>query len=155
MTGTLTKYAPAIIQFAIVLVGALAQLTGRITFVDALQLIPLAANAVLVYFVPLFGPAARSGWKTGVAVLGALAAAGIPFAATGHITGTQVAVVILAGLQVLGAHVGVQIRNDGTSGGVTPAPEVPVPPAVTSAWATELPSAPATQLLQTIDTAGH
>lgn len=114
-SNVLARYAPAIIQLAIVLVGALAQLTGQITVTDALQLIPLAGNAVLVYLVPLFGPAQRSGWKTGIAVLGAVAAAAIPFQQTGHITGAQLAVVILAGLQVLGAHVGVQIRNDAAS----------------------------------------
>lgn len=115
MNSTSAKYAPAIIQIAIVLVGALAQLSGRITLVDALQLIPLFANAFLVYLVPLFGAAMRSGWKTGVAVLGALVAAGIPFAAVHHITAAQIAVVLLAGLQALGAHIGVQIRNEATT----------------------------------------
>lgn len=111
MNSTLSKYAPALIQFAIVLVGAFAQISGHITLVDALQLIPLAVNAFTVYFARLFGTAMRSGWKTGAAVVGALAAAAIPFATTHHITGAQVAIVILAGLQVLGAHIGVQIRN--------------------------------------------
>ncbi|MBW4033040.1 MAG: hypothetical protein HIU88_10290 [Acidobacteria bacterium] len=126
-TSTVSKYAPALIPLAIVLVGALAQLTGHITLIDALQLIPLAGNALLIYLVPLFGTAARSGWKTGVAVLGALITAGIPYAATGHITGSQIAIVILAGLQALGAHIGVQIRNDAatfavsSTGVVTPA----------------------------------
>lgn len=121
MTSTPAKYAPALIQIAIVLVGALAQLTGRVTLVDGLQLIPLAANALLVYLVPLFGAAMRSGWKTGVAVLGALAAAAIPFAAVHHITGAQIAIVLLAGLQALGAHIGVQIRNDAAAAPVAPA----------------------------------
>ena len=130
MNSTLAKYAPAIIQLAIVLVGALAQLTSHITLVDGLQLIPLAANVVGVYFLPLLGAAQRSGWKTGLAVVGALVAAGIPFAANHAITGAQVAIVILAGLQALGAHVGVQIRNDAatfavsTAGVVTPAPAI-------------------------------
>jgi hypothetical protein len=117
MNSVLAKYSSSLIQIAIVLVAALAQLTGRVTLVDALQLLALGANALLVYLVPLFGTAMRSGWKTGVAVLGALVAAGVPFATTGHITGSQIAVVLLAGLQVLGAHVGVQIRND--AAGVT------------------------------------
>lgn len=108
----MTKYAAAIIQLAIVLAGALAQLTGTITLVTALQLIVLLANAVVVYLVPLFGTQMRSGWKTGVAILGAIIAAGIPYATTHHITGPQVALVVLAGLQALGAHIGVQIRND-------------------------------------------
>lgn len=138
MNSTLAKYATALIQLTIVLVGALAQLTGRLTVVDALQLIPLAANAVLVYLVPLFGVAMRSGWKTGVAVLGALVTAAIPFAAAHHITGAQIAIVILAGLQVLGAHIGVQIRNDAAAfaapaASVAAAPAVPVePPTVTT-----------------------
>lgn len=130
MNSTLAKYAPAIIQLAIVLTGALAQLTGKLTLVDALQLIPLAANALLVYVVPLFGAAMRSGWKVGVAVLGALVAAAIPFAAVHHITGAQAAIVLLAGLQALGAHIGVQIRNDAATYAVTAAgvvtPTVPV-----------------------------
>jgi len=128
----LSRYAPAIIQFSIVLVGAFAQISGHITLVDALQLIPLAANALLVYLVPLFGASMRSGWKTGVAVIGALAAAAIPFATTHQITGAQVAIVILAGLQVLGAHIGVQIRNGATPGtGALLAPTSP-PPVVTT-----------------------
>lgn len=120
MNSTLAKYTPAIIQLAIVLVGALAQLTGHITLVDGLQLIPLAANVVGVYFLPLLGDAQRSGAKTALAVVGALVAAGIPFAANHAITGAQVAIVILAGLQVLGAHVGVQIRNDAAAFGLSP-----------------------------------
>lgn len=127
-SSTLPKYAAALIQLTIVLVGALAQLTGRITFTDGLQLIPLAGNAVLVYLVPLFGPDARSGWKTGIATLGALVAAGIPFATTGHITGAQLAIVLLAGLQALGAHIGVQIRNNAADGGGSTAPATIVEP---------------------------
>lgn len=125
-SSTLTKYAAALIQLAIVLVGALAQLTGTVSLTDGLQLVPLAANAVLVYLVPLFGAAMRSGWKTGVAVVGALVAAAIPFVATGHITGAQVAIVLLAGLQALGAHIGVQIRN---SAQTTAAPQPAAPAA--------------------------
>jgi hypothetical protein len=135
MNSALTKYAAALIQIAIVLVAALAQLTGRVTLVDALQLIALGANALLVYLVPLFGAAMRSGWKTGVAVLGALIAAGIPFATVHHITGSQIAVVLLAGLQVLGAHIGVQIRNaatNGTTSGETPQQAAVEPPTVTT-----------------------
>lgn len=121
-SSPLAKYAPALIQIAIVLVGAFAQITGRITITDALQLIPLVANAFLVYLVPLFGAAMRSGWKTGVAVIGALATSAVPLVATGHITGAQIAIVLLAGLQVLGAHIGVQIRNDaGPALGTVPA----------------------------------
>ena len=124
-SSVLTRYASALIQLTIVLVGAFAQLTGRLTITDALQLIPLAGNAVLVYLVPLFGASMRSGWKTGVAVVGALAAAAVPLVRTGHITGAEIAVVLLAGLQVLGAHIGVQIRND-----ATPAITAPVKGAV-------------------------
>lgn len=106
------KYAAAFIQLAIVLVGAVTQISGHLTLVDGLQLIPLAGNAILVYLVPLFGVNARSGWKTGVATIGALAAAAIPYATNHHITGQQILVVTLAGLQVFGAHLGVRIRND-------------------------------------------
>lgn len=108
----LAKYAAAILQLTLTLVGALVVLRGPLTLAAALQLVPLAANVVLVYFVPLFGVNMRSGWKTGVAVAVALAAAAVPFATAGHITGGQALVVIFAGLQALGAHVGVQIRND-------------------------------------------
>lgn len=124
----MTKYAAALIQLAIALVGALAVLHGPITLAAALQLVPLAGNVVLVHLVPLFGPSMRSGWKTGVATAVALAAAAIPFALTGHITGGQALVVILAGLQALGAHIGVQIRN-----GATPAPEQTVIPVLAPA----------------------
>lgn len=140
MNPTLAKYATALIQLTIVLVGALAQLTGRLTLVDALQLIPLAANAVLVYLVPLFGAAMRSGWKTGVAVLGALAAAAIPFATVHHITGQQIAIVILAGLQVLGAHIGVQIRNDAADLASFPATFVGHAPAASTGQIVEPPT---------------
>ena len=108
----LAKYAAAILQLTITLVGALVVLRGPLTVAAALQLVPLAANVILVYFVPLFGVNMRSGWKTGVAVAVAIAAAAVPFATAGHITGGQALVVIFAGLQALGAHVGVQIRND-------------------------------------------
>jgi hypothetical protein len=147
-TSTLSKYAAALIPLTIVVVAALAQLTGRITLVDALQLIPLAANAVLVYLVPLFGTSMRSGWKTGVAVLGALITAGIPYAATHHITGAQIAIVVLAGLQALGAHIGVQIRNDAATFAVTPAGVVTPAAAVAS----EPPTA--TTMQKAITTAG-
>jgi hypothetical protein len=113
--NVLARYAPAITQLAITLIGALVVLRGPLTLAAALQLVPLAANVVLVYFVPLFGVNARSGWKTGVAVAVAIAAAAIPFATVGHITGGQALVVIFAGLQALGAHIGVQIRNGAAS----------------------------------------
>lgn len=115
MNSPLSKYAPAIFQLTITLVGALVVLRGPLTLAAALQLVPLAANVVLVYFVPLFGVNMRSGWKTGVAVAVALAAAAVPFATVHHITGGQALVVIFAGLQALGAHIGVQIRNDAAS----------------------------------------
>lgn len=123
-SSLLAKYAAAILQLTITLVGALVVLSGPFTLAAALQLVPLAANVVLVYFVPLFGANMRSGWKTGVAVAVALAAAAVPFATAGHITGQQAVIVIFAGLQALGAHVGVQIRNDAqlATGATTPAP---------------------------------
>lgn len=111
----MTKYAAALIQIAIALVGALAVLKGPITLAAALQLVPLVANVIIVHLVPLFGPAMRSGWKTGCAIAVAVAAAAAPLVLTHHITGGQAIVVLLAGLQALGAHIGVQIRNDATS----------------------------------------
>lgn len=127
-SSPLAKYAAAILQLTITLVGALVVLRGPLTVAAALQLVPLAANVVLVYFVPLFGVNMRSGWKTGVAVAVALAAAAVPFATAGHLTGGQALVVLFAGLQALGAHVGVQIRNAAQPGD-EPAEDAPAVPA--------------------------
>lgn len=105
------KYAAAILQLTITLVGALVVLRGPLTLAAALQLVPLVANAFLVYLVPLFGVNMRSGWKTGAAIAVAGAAAAVPFATVGHITGGQALVVLFACLQAGAAHLGVQIRN--------------------------------------------
>ncbi len=105
-----SKFSAALIAIAITLVGALAQLTGNVTPSDAVQLVLLAVNALVVYLVPLAGTAAQSTYKTIAAVIVAILTAVAPFVVSGHISGAQIAVVVLAGLQVLGAHVGVQMR---------------------------------------------
>lgn len=109
------KYAAALTALAITLVGALAQLTGPVTWADAIQVALLGVNAVIIYLVPLAAASWQGRWKTIAAIAIALLTALAPLAAPGHsISGSEIVVVVLAGLQAFGAHIGVQLRKDET-----------------------------------------
>lgn len=109
----LSRYSAALTAVAITLVGALAQLTNGFHGADAWQIALLGVNAVAIYVVPLIGAQYSGVAKTVTAIVVALLTAIIPLATQGgDISGAQIAIVVLAGLQAFGAHLGVQMRKD-------------------------------------------
>lgn len=107
------KYLASIIAIATVLFGALAQLTGPIGPTEAVQLALLLVGAVGVYVGRLLDGSWAAGLKVGVAVATAVLTALAPLVVGNHTwSGSEVSMIILAGIQALGAQVGVDARLD-------------------------------------------
>lgn len=104
-----SRYLAAILSFAITLTAAIAA-TNQFSAVILIQLGILAVTTATTYFVPLVPARYAAAAKVGLEATGALLTAIIPFVLAGHITGPQTAIVILAVLKVVGAHVGVEAR---------------------------------------------
>jgi hypothetical protein len=107
------KYSAALTAVAITLVAALAQLTNGFHGADAIQIVLLGVNAVAIYFFPLVAAKYQDAAKTSAAVVIAILTAVLPLVTQGgHISGAQIAIVVLAGLQALGSHIGVHLRAE-------------------------------------------
>lgn len=109
----LNKYLTAILTLAITLLTAfLAIPEDQRTPETMWQLALLALGAVVTFIVPLLERRWAGLLKTGAAVAAGVIGALIPLLSTGTLTGTQILVLILAGLNALAVEVGVQVRND-------------------------------------------
>lgn len=103
------RYLAAVLSIAITLVAAIAA-TNQLSPVALIQLGILAVTSITTYAVPLIPGRYAAAVKVGLEAVGALLVAVIPFVAQGGISGPQVAIVILAVLKAVGAHVGVEAR---------------------------------------------
>lgn len=108
------RYAPALISFAVLVLGAVqaAASTGPFNAVIILQLVALALGSVLTYFLPLVDTKWQGALKTGVELLTAAIALVLPYVIEGHITGPQVLLVIIGVIKAATTQVGVAIRVD-------------------------------------------
>ena len=104
-----TRYAAAIISVLITVIGAVAALND-VSWPIIVQLAILTLTSFTTYLLPLVPAKWAGAAKTGLEILGAILTAIVPFVLAGHITGPQVALVLLAALKALGAEVGVQAR---------------------------------------------
>ena len=109
----MNKYAAALLSIAIVILTAFVALPAeQVTPAAIVQLALLGIGAIVTYLVPL----ATGRWtgilKTGAAIVAAILTAVLPFVLTGHITSTQIVIVVLAALNALAVEVGVQLRKD-------------------------------------------
>lgn len=103
------RYAAAVLSILITLAGAVAAL-NQVTWPIIVQLAILTVTAFTTYLLPLIPQGWAGAAKTGTEVLGAVLTAIVPFVIAGHITGPQIALVLLAALKALGTEVGVQAR---------------------------------------------
>lgn len=109
------RYAAAAISILITVVGAVAALNA-VSWPIIAQLGILTLTSFTTYALPLVQGPWRGFLKTGCEVAGAILVAVIPFLIDGHITGPQIAIVLLAALKALGSEVGVQARiNSGVA----------------------------------------
>jgi hypothetical protein len=103
------RYAAAGLSIAITVAAAVAG-TNQFSPVVLLQLAILTITAVTTYAVPLVPTGYAGKVKVGLEAVGAVLTAVVPYIVQGTITGPQVAIVLLAALKVLAAHVGVVAR---------------------------------------------
>jgi hypothetical protein len=114
----LNKYSAALLQIAIIVIGAYSILQTPVSAIAAWGLVVLAAQAVVTYLVPVLTGRWAGGFKTGAAIVIAVVGTLIPLIAQGgHLLPSQVAILILSGLNALAAEIGVQIRLDTASTG--------------------------------------
>lgn len=114
---TLNRYAAALLSIAIVILTAFVAIPAdQLGPVTVGQLVVLGAGSIVTYLVPLLDGFWAGLFKTGAAIVAAVATAAIPLFTTGQITTVQVVVVILAALNALAVEVGVQIRKDTPKG---------------------------------------
>lgn len=106
-----TRYAAAVISILITVAGAVAALND-VSWPIIVQLGILTITSFTTYALPLVPARWAGAAKTGLEVVGAILTAIVPFVIAGHITGPQIALVLLAALKALGAEVGVQARLD-------------------------------------------
>lgn len=110
----LQKYGVAIVSILLVATQFVKGAIGDgFDAAESWQLVALVAGAVVTFIVPLAKGKWTGLWKTGATLLGALAAAVVPFALSGGITPEQVTTVVLAVLTALGVEVGVEARKSG------------------------------------------
>jgi hypothetical protein len=113
--NTLKKYAPGIFSFLTVLFGAVQPLVSAgasaLNLTTGLQLAVLVASSITTYLVPLLPSGWQGAAKTGLEVVGVVAAAVIPFGLNGHITQEQLLIVGVAVIKALATEFGVQIRT--------------------------------------------
>lgn len=123
----LQKYFAALLSITIVVLSALLAIpSGRIDAGAAVQLVSVGVAAIVTYLSPLVNISWKGILKTGAAVIAALISILYPIAVMHGIpTGTQIALMVLAGLNALGVEMGVQIRTDASELLVNP----PAPPA--------------------------
>ncbi|GAA3729982.1 hypothetical protein GCM10022239_03250 [Leifsonia bigeumensis] len=109
----LNKYLAALLSIAIVLITAFVAIPDdQRTPATLWQLGILAAGAIATYLVPIVDGRWAGLLKTGAAIVAAVIGALIPLLGSGHLTVTQILVLILAGLNVLAVEVGVNVRKD-------------------------------------------
>jgi hypothetical protein len=113
MTPTLKPFATALLQFALLALGAfvLIPATSYGDPVTWLQFGALVAGAVASVWVPLADVKWRAAFKTGVVVLGGALSAAIPLVVEGVFPVASVPLLGLAVLQILATETGVQIRT--------------------------------------------
>lgn len=109
----INRYAAALLSILVTLVAAFAAIPAdQFDATAAVQLGILAAGAVTTFFVPLVDGKWKGLLKTGAAVAAALLTAVVPLLSGAGLDATNLAVVVLAGLNALAVEVGVQIRQD-------------------------------------------
>lgn len=109
----LNKYSAALLQIAIVVIGAYSLLNPPITAAAAWGLVVLGAQAIVTYLVPLLSGAWAGGFKTGAALVIAVIGNLIPFLGQGFwLSGTQISILVLTALNVLASELGVNLRQD-------------------------------------------
>jgi len=108
------KYGAAIVSILLIATQFVrASIGDGFDNAETWQLVALVAAAVITFLVPLFSGKWAGLFKTGATLLGALAAAVIPFALQASITSEQILTVALAVLTALGVEIGVQARTSG------------------------------------------
>ena len=140
------KFAPALLNLAIIILIALKSLTLDVGSLEQFAL--LLIGAVVTFIAPLLPDAKWQGrLKTGAAILTAVLVALVPFASQGwSLSKDQIITVALAALAALAVELGVQIRSNtpfpvlvtpsssvNASGPVNVVGIVTVPPTVTPA----------------------
>lgn len=117
----LQKYFAALVSVVIVVLTAfLAIPTGQINGAAIVQLVSIGVAAIVTYYVPLVNIKWRGILKTGAAIIAAMVSIAYPiYVAHGVPNSTQIAMMVLAGLNALGVELGVAIRVDAAA--VTPA----------------------------------
>lgn len=103
------KYLAAFLSIGITIVAALTSTTA-FSWPIVVQLAILTVTSISTYLLPVVPGRWSGALKTGTEVVGAILAAAAPFVLVGHITGAQIAVVILAALKALGTELGVAAR---------------------------------------------
>lgn len=109
----LQKYAAALLQVAIIAIGAFSVIPeAELSWVSLAQIAVLVAGAGITYIVPLVDGKWQGALKTGLSAGAALVTAAIPFMVNGSITPTQAAVVALAALNAIASEIGVAMRTE-------------------------------------------
>lgn len=120
------RYMAAILSaVAVILTAVVAIPTGMITGAAIVQLVALGAAAINTYLSPLLNIKWRGVLKTGGAIVAAIVAILYPIIHAGGIpNSTQIALMVLAAVNVMLTQVGVDIRTDAAN--VIPADTTPI-----------------------------
>lgn len=104
-TKLLQKYAPTILSAVVLIVPAVDVLAKNPTPIAILQFVALVATTLTTYRLP-------APWKQIVEWAGVIVAAILPLALSGEITWANWALVVVAVVKALAAHLGVVVRKD-------------------------------------------
>lgn len=107
----LKTYSAALLSMAIVLLAAYTSVSHW-DRASLWQLVIVGVSAAGTYFIPLI-PGKWAAWgKTGFAALSAVASAFTPLFIHSTYTPQSIALVVFAGLQIIGTHLGVSVRQN-------------------------------------------
>ncbi|WP_065961292.1 hypothetical protein [Curtobacterium sp. UCD-KPL2560] len=126
------RYTTALLPLGIAILGVLdaARATGiaLLGWQTILQLVILVATTGAAFWLPLVPGRWAGRWKTGAAIVGAVASALIATIPDGHFTTATLILFLTAALKAVATEVGVQIRVDAAKvieAGSTDDPGVP------------------------------
>jgi hypothetical protein len=114
MNTTINRYAPALLSFAVLVIGGVqvALEAGPISWVILAQLLVMTVTTATTYLAPLVGEQWRGKVKTGLEILGVVITLALPYIAAGKITPAEVLLVLVAVLKAGATQLGIIIRTD-------------------------------------------
>jgi hypothetical protein len=127
------RYSAALLSFALVIVGALVAIpAGQFGWQAAIQLGILGVSTLATLGLPLVSAKWSGVFKTGSAVILAILSGLTPLVLGGAYNHATIGLIVLAALQAVASHTGIQIRRDAAAAVVQPVltQAVAAPPAV-------------------------